>query len=1454
MKRCGLTNLLGWPSGLQLRPAGVRVTETKTMLTSKAALKKKARDVKAAEDEAKAKKMRAMRKALAESFRDRRAADEAAEKQRMLSNTMELIAREEERKRLHKAASVMQSFFRAALVKLNQIPRLHSHLITWRSWSLRRAFRLYVDRQNVIESQKERIFSCKYRNYIETRRRLENLSASQLGHLLDEAGISRDDLGPILDFDSSSLEQARAVYINQHLLVIAERECRDSGFSFKEAMYAYQSGSSDVFHYFQNELSFPYFVLFLRDMQLLQNEVSLKWIQDCYEQNGVRGDSRGGQDYIQAFYSFKQFIENRCEMAYAISEERRQARQELQQAQAKLNALQETVRAAQEAVVKLNDLESDEGPRKTKENSDNASGDSIEAMEAREKQKIDMVFKKLRSARRNAGEAKMVLLDCEATYKRLMRGADEEEPPRKPSPEKIVEMIRQNFGCNIDLTMEAIGLVEEASQVRHGGVTEGAFASWCVQNDVLRSMRELIDQARNFRINARKDQSDAIEEPPPIISTDVTKQQISSILEQHSGVKLHYVGFESAVMSISLRHREHTLRYSQGQMEIANQINTHDSRKWKREYGSWFIKGGLFRLARFSKSPPQGEDSKERTKMSPSEESPIVNEQRLRQLHGALKASDEPTMDSDSSDSTDEDESPEDMKSKHHIKNELLRLRFAPILRAIEYTNVCSASSTLGNCILQPSRFLGWLLRYEKNLRQIFMMYSQPKVDLNENEKSMVVKSRPKWRDAINNEYHMSYVDFLRFCRDFELFPQCLSNDQNKDGGFQLLDLFMSSKQDTRSNAKHMCDFTLLVQPGSDIQPTITHARYCNICGSKEYVLSSIVKKKIENCLKQLMAATNLKQFWSTPLDQIMEYRIMLPIGDDPTAAEIFTATRHVRREFEQLRVLSLEKVERDKVKREILAIKERKQKKIEKERKATEARIAKEASERAKEEGASLSFRRMKEMQRRAQAMKERQNQLLSEAKKNKARQKEDSDSGEGKQADKEDMLKEEVSEEEELKFSAELEEAQDNFRNAISVGVQRGMEMKARIRTKQLNFQEFLHLLVLCANAAFGKPKSKTWNEPMRALFKVLDPGFARTFGRSLHMELAESGKVDRDLPAYEKRFHWQLIKIYEHWTRGGELDMTGLLFVKMLRLTGLTSISDASAFAAYEISQSMNKNEFIIAVESLLWRGFVEGGNNPSSWLAPVSRASAMTNRGLALRRCVERISCFGLYAPGQALHPAWKILGGRAGSSELDPVEKQMSLAKLYVSAAASVLEADHDASMQACAQLSAAVAEHKSTMRVSKWRKLRAAHAVSSAAGQRKVPRKSAKQSTSSSNSDIVTNSDTFLTSTVDSSRRAIVSQAGSHSSVGPRPPSKHRKLRDGKNFTSPLVRKRRPRRKKKVTTKTSSKNAGEKLISTHDAYFHVAMISEHLHPDLHRTLTPNKRRGRGKRVAASKTL
>ena len=111
-----------------------------------------------------------------------------------------------------------------------------------------------------------------------------------------------------------------------------------------------------------------------------------------------------------------------------------------------------------------------------------------------------------------------------------------------------------------------------------------------------------------------------------------------------------------------------------------------------------------------------------------------------------------------------------------------------------------------------------------------------------------------------------------------------------------------------------------------------------------------------------------------------------------------------------------------------------------------------------------------------------------------------------------------------------------------------------------------------------------------------------------------------------------------------------------------------------------------------------------------------------------------------------------------------------------------------------------------------------------------------------------TKTGTFLTSTGEDGDglSSSISRNREETEVfqAPKPPSSPMRSRTGRRDASPLVRKRRARKKKggKISSASASASSAA-LISTHDAYFKLSALSEHLHPELQRSLTPKKRRG-----------
>ena len=84
----------------------------------------------------------------------------------------------------------------------------------------------------------------------------------------------------------------------------------------------------------------------------------------------------------------------------------------------------------------------------------------------------------------------------------------------------------------------------------------------------------------------------------------------------------------------------------------------------------------------------------------------------------------------------------------------------------------------------------------------------------------------------INYDNHMSYVEFLR--SSILSYFTASFNDKEKDGGFQLLDLFMSSQQDNRSDSTRVTSQSSPTEESHNIVCEVLH-----ICGSRVHIRSS---------------------------------------------------------------------------------------------------------------------------------------------------------------------------------------------------------------------------------------------------------------------------------------------------------------------------------------------------------------------------------------------------------------------------------------------------------------------------------------------------------------------------------------------------------------------------------------------------------------------------------------
>ena len=1165
-----------------------------------------------------------------------RAQQEKEERARLARNTKQLLDRERRFNRRQDAAAKIQAHARGVLVRNNTIHRHTHHHKVWRNWSVRKVFDFYVQRQCEVESNKERSFQNQLNKYIKERSAIKDATASQLSKKLDESRISRDELGPILDFDAGSLFRAKMLYLKKHVIAEAERECQEEGFSFRECLLSYlkHGPQYDIFHYHSKALSFPYFLILLRDCCLLDNSTSLVWLQECYTQRSVSAPARNSRIEVSAMCAYREYIATR------VYEE--------QQFQ--------------------------------------------------------------------------------------FKGRSKYKDPLQPTPEELYKLIKDKLGCNRDLSAEIVTLYEENPMAKQtqvdrrnsstgrrkslnttpkGGINEMIFAQFCIDNDILGNMN--IDETTRLEIAEEAKTSASGTTGTPENDNSAIVSQIKIILNQHSSLALRFAGFEDALMHLAKlqnkSRKERDLKKQGGSVAV---INSYRGRTWHDMYGN----------------------SDEDEELS----------------------------------SSDDEESPADVQARYHLEDTIVRVHLAPTMNAINRTAVCGATSSLGKCFLQSNRYLGYILRYERNLRSVYIYYSTQAWlrDLNK---------RKKWSDVIAENFQLSYVDFVRFCNEFNLYPQLLTNDMNSNTGFQLLDVYLGAKQGTRADPGHNCYFSLHNRPGNDPFHGHTKTMYCAKCGAQEYHFPSKLIIKISKTVEAtLLDKEQLvdRNFWKTPLATRIKH-LMTMIGDDPTDAEVFYATREAREPFEQLRVVcrSLVHAEKD----ETLRID--KEARVEREKKAKQEELIASIKE-EEEHKRKAELKRIRDAELgvvvdpwsdKNESMNNKDNDLnskKSKRKKNKRRKKDkdkEMDEKKGKKVkqaedaatttnidgsnkEPKDIKEEKIAGVPATKVRLEklkkkLIAVSNDLQHNILAGLARARELKVRIRSTRLSFPEFTHCLVLCAQAAFAQfsDEHHDWEEPMRELFRRMDPSFAAKFGRKIEVETKDRVKTDRDLKTYIQTFHNQLKRLFIHYEYATKsfntipslhnqtpTDETCLspsaffLLVQDMRLC--KAVSQDGVMAAYEAATAkspgnmMTSDIFVVAMEALLYQDFVEtgrAGNNPLAWIAHISRATTMTPRGLVIRKGVAKLATlFGLYGPTSrttTIKPgAYAQVFQHAKQNKKRTKAELESVAKLsvcYNKAALALIDDDDERVYEATDRLKHVVASLRSVK--SYWKILQTRH-------------------------------------------------------------------------------------------------------------------------------------------------
>ena len=923
------------------------------------------------------------------------------------------------------------------------------------------------------------------------------------------------------------------------------------------------------------------------------------------------------------------------------------------------------------------------------------------------------------------------------------------------------------------------------------------------------------------------------EENEPV-EHDSVVSQIKIILNRHADFALRFAGFEDTLIHLAKhQHQQRLRRIKAGFIPPDGHIKKYQMRRWKMMYGT---------------DAPQNESS------------------------------------------SDDEESPQEILARHHLEDNIVRLHLAPTMHAIDKTATCGATSTLGQCLMQSNRYMGFLLRYERNLRSVFTFYSTQAWlrDLNK---------RKKWKDVVNENHRLSYVDFVRFSTEFNLYPQLLSNNIDSPRGFQLLNVFLGAKQGMRADPTHRCCFSLHNQPANNLVLSHTKARYCEICGSREFIFPRVLQIRIkEGVARVIEESKKIKRFWAKPLAYSIR-NLMVKLGDDPTDAEVFYAAREAREPFEQLRTL-----------RRTLAEAEQEESR----RLETEARVAREAAREQEE----MIQRIMDNKESEEHAIRERDRKAAEESvqvedpwaassqkiessntpespknnrrrKRTRSKSKDSDNRKEDKQiilisqhitADSEG-ISEETSESNPQekknilpttivrlqKLNIRLNKVVNDFEHCVQKGLCRARELKVRILSTRLSFPEFTHCLVLSSHAAFAQYSEEhtDWENPMQELFRRMDPSFAAKFGRKLDVETKDRVKSDRDLKQYIETFHNQLYRLFSHYEystksfnneerkQNEQAFLSPSAFFLLSQDCRLVkSVSQNGIMAAYEaatidsLGNNMTSEVFITAMEALLYQDFVEtgrAGNNPLAYISPITRATTMTPRGLGIRKAVSKIATlFGFYGPTSrttTIQPgAYAQVFQHAKQKNKSQTQVEQAnvtkLANCYKNAAKALIDDDDERIYEATDKLKNVVASMRGVK--SYWKLLQGANSVASAVASLPLRMKQLVKK-----KDVKTND--LTDDTVHGPKRPSIARPLALQMS----PMAHRNGKRMREMQRSILSRRKSYYQSISDTLGEGKKDSENhdaLLSTHSALFSLTQLSSTMNPKLFAQLSPKRPR------------
>ena len=180
---------------------------------------------------------------------------------------------------------------------------------------------------------------------------------------------------------------------------------------------------------------------------------------------------------------------------------------------------------------------------------------------------------------------------------------------------------------------------------------------------------------------------------------------------------------------------------------------------------------------------------------------------------------------------------PQQVHGKHAMRK-ALRYHIGPSTYLLGKSGLCGMGTLAGRNILDFKKHLRWWLRFEGNLRSLYVFYATRGWELSPEE-------RKNWDDVTKHNTTLPYSEFVRFTTDFNIYPKYLTNE--KYSGFQILHAFLLSCQGNKIDPFHRCRFDSFISVGeTSLGRGAMSSKVCSLCGARQIVLSSIEEERLE--------------------------------------------------------------------------------------------------------------------------------------------------------------------------------------------------------------------------------------------------------------------------------------------------------------------------------------------------------------------------------------------------------------------------------------------------------------------------------------------------------------------------------------------------------------------------------------------------------------------------------